>query len=355
MKSASQHPFVFKGSTMKMTRIPVIDISPFLEGDETGKRRVASEMNRACEEIGFFLLTGHGVAQDQIDKVYRDAEAFFLQPVDRKLSIRQPAPGISRGYTPLAGESLSATLGNKAPGDLKEMVDMGPVDVPADHYYSRPEAGNHFHPNLWPAQPEAFRADMEAYYRRMNRLANDLMALFAVALDLPEDFFFDKLDKNISALRLICYPEQKEAPVPGQLRSGAHTDYGTLTILTSNKAAGGLQAQHRDGYWVDVTPEPGSFVINIGDAMQVWTNDRWVSTLHRVVNPPAELASTARRQSLVFFHQPNYDAIIQTLPSCYGAGRPKRYEPVTFGDHWTRKWLVSKNPSPAHDAEAVAS
>jgi isopenicillin N synthase-like dioxygenase len=204
---------------MKMHQIPVIDIAPFLQGDPEGRRQVAHEMNRACEEIGFFMVKGHGVAQDLIDETYRTAEAFFHLPLEEKLTIRQPAPHISRGYTPLAGESLSASLGEKAPGDLKEMVDMGPIDVPGGEYYSRPEAANHFEPNLWPAQPENFRPVMERYYRRMNRLANDLMAIFALALDLPEDFFFDKIDKSLSALRLICYPEQKEPPVPGQLRS----------------------------------------------------------------------------------------------------------------------------------------
>ncbi len=331
---------------MRMVHVPLIDIGPFLRGEEEGKRRVAEEINRACEEIGFFLVTGHGIDQAQIDRTYQKAEAFFDQPVAAKLAIRQPAPDISRGYTPLAGESLAASLGKQSPGDLKEMVDMGPIDVPGGDYYTRPEAANHFAPNLWPERPGDFRSVMESYYRRMNRLANDLMAIFALALELPEDFFFDKLDKNLSALRIICYPEQKSAPVPGQLRSGAHTDYGTLTILMSNKAVGGLQARHRDGYWVDVIPEPGTFVINIADAMQVWTNDRWVSTLHRVVNPPAELAGEAgrsRRQSLVFFHQPNYDALIDTLPSCFGAARPRKYEPMTFGEHWTRKWMATKN------------
>jgi isopenicillin N synthase-like dioxygenase len=327
---------------MTMTNIPIIDIAPFLDGSPAGKREVAAALNRACEDIGFFMIKGHGVSPEMIDRTYATAEAFFHLPVGEKLKIRQPAPEISRGYTPLAGEALSAGLGEAAPGDLKEMIDMGPVEVPGGEYYTRPQAGNHFHPNLWPAAPDGFRPVMETYYRRMNRLANDLMAIFAHALDLPEDFFFDKLDKNLSALRIICYPEQKEPPKPGQLRSGAHTDYGTLTILMSNKAAGGLQAQHRDGYWVDVMPEPGCYVVNIGDAMQVWTNDRWVSTLHRVVNPAAELADTARRHSIVFFHQPNYDAIIDTLPSCYGPEKPKHYAPVTFGEHWTRKWMATK-------------
>ena len=325
-----------------MINIPLIDIAPFLQGAPEGKQKVADEINRACEEIGFFMIDGHGVDQSMLRKTYDTADAFFRLPEEEKLKIKQPAPTISRGYTPLMGESLSASLGKKAPGDLKEMIDMGPVDVPGGEYYTRPEAGDHFHSNLWPHQPAEFRPVMEAYYRRMNRLANDLMAIFAHALELPETYFFDKLDKNLSALRIICYPNQTVAPEPGQLRSGAHTDYGTLTILMSNRAAGGLQAFHRDGYWVDVMPQPGHYVINIGDAMQVWTNDRWVSTLHRVVNPPAEVAATSRRNSIVFFHQPNYDAVIDTLPSCVSSDRPRKYESVTFGEHWTRKWMATK-------------
>jgi isopenicillin N synthase-like dioxygenase len=325
-----------------MTDIPVIDISPYLQGSPEGGREVANQINKACQEIGFFIIVGHGVDQPSVDRTYRTASDFFQLPVEDKLRIRQPDPSISRGYTPLKGESLSAGLGMGAPGDLKEMIDMGPVDIPGGEYYERPEAGHHFHPNLWPERPEGFEQTMKSYYRRMNRLANDLMGLFALALDLPEDFFYDKLDRNMSALRIICYPEQAEAPEPGQLRSGAHTDYGTLTILMSDQAAGGLQARHRDGYWVDVTPQPGSYVVNIGDVMQIWTNDRWVSTLHRVVNPPVELASTARRHSVVFFHQPNYDAVIETLPSCFGPLEPRKYDSFTYAEHWTRKWMATK-------------
>lgn len=323
----------------KMLNIPEIDISPYLESDREGTLRVAGEISRACTEIGFFTIVGHGVAQDQIDRTYAAASDFFHLPVEDKLKIRQPAPSISRGYTPMKGESLGG-MGSAA--DLKEMIDMGPVDVPGGEYYERPEAGNHFYPNPWPEQPEGFEEVMKSYYRRMNRLANDLMGLFALALDLPEEFFYDKLDKNMSALRIICYPEQTEPPEPGQLRGGAHTDYGTLTILMSDQSSGGLQAQHRDGYWVDVVPKPGSYVINIGDIMQNWTNDRWVSTVHRVVNPPSDLANTSRRHSVVFFHQPNYDALIETLETCVSGDNPAKYEPVTYGDHWTSKWMATK-------------
>lgn len=327
---------------MKMTSIPVIDIAPFLAGTPEGREQVAAQIRQAGEEIGFFLIKGHGVDQDLIDDTYAAASSFFRLPVDDKLTIRQPPGNIPRGYTPFKGETLAASLGKAAPGDLKEMIDIGPVDVPVGEYYSGPEAGYYFYKNLWPEKPAGFQGTMETYYRRMNRLANDLMAIFAHALDLPENFFFDKLDKNISALRLICYPEQDQAPEPGQLRSGAHTDYGTLTILMADKATGGLQAQHRDGYWVDVTPEPGTYVVNIGDIMQIWTNDRWVSTLHRVVNPPSDVADTSRRHSIVFFHQPNYDSIIETLPSCFSADNPSKYGAITYKEHWNYKWNATK-------------
>lgn len=327
---------------MTMTSIPLIDISPFIHGGIEEKNAVARQVKESCEQIGFFLIKGHGVDQDLIDRTYNAAADFFRLPASEKLQIKQPSPEVARGYTPFKGETLSASLGKAAPADLKEMVDMGPVDVPSGAYYSGDQAGHFFADNLWPAKPSGFRDTMETYYRRMNRLANDLMAIFAHALDLPENFFFDKLDKNISAVRLICYPEQQEPPEPGQLRGGAHTDYGTLTILMSDKAAGGLQAQHRDGYWVDVTIEPGTYVVNIGDIMQIWTNDEWVSTMHRVVNPPLELADTSRRHSVVFFHQPNYDARIETLPSTYDAAHPRRYEPIEYHEHWNRKWMATK-------------
>lgn len=327
---------------MTMTAIPTIDLEPFLAGDPAGRRAVAAEINRACQEIGFFLIRGHGIEPALIEATIAAAAEFFRLPAAEKLLIRQPGPEIARGYTPFKGETLSAGLGEAAPADLKEMIDMGPVDVPGGPYYAA--GGSHFAANLWPARPPAFRTRMEAYYRRMNGLADRLMEAFALALDLEPAFFQDKLDRNMSALRVICYPEQHEPPEPGQLRGGAHTDYGTLTILTSDQVAGGLQARHRDGYWVDVALEPGSYVVNIGDIMQIWTNDRWVSTLHRVVNPPRDRATSSRRHSIVFFHQPNYDARIEVLPSCLSAERPGRYAALTYQEHWLGKWLATKNP-----------
>jgi isopenicillin N synthase-like dioxygenase len=175
------------------------------------------------------------------------------------------------------------------------------------------------------------------------------MRIFALALDLPERFFADKTDRHISGLRVVHYPDQPSLPLAGQSRAGAHTDYGAVTILRSDDAPGGLEVLSRRGQWAAVAPAPGAFVLNIGDLMMRWTNDRWVSTLHRVANPPPESGACSRRLSLVFFHQPNYDAVIECLPTCTSAANPPRYAPVTSGQHRLAKFLkgVGAAPQPA--------
>ncbi|WP_338422277.1 2OG-Fe(II) oxygenase family protein [Acetobacter musti] len=161
---------------------------------------------------------------------------------------------------------------------------------------------------------------------------------------MPEEIFLNAHRRNISALRLICYPES-QTPLATPTRGGAHTDYGSLTILTADNATGGLQAKLRSGNWVDVSPQPGQFAINIGDIMPVWSNDRWVSTPHRVVAPPASDRSRSRRHSIVFFHQPDPDARIAPLPACIASGETAHYPPATYGDHWRHKWLSTRQQS----------
>jgi isopenicillin N synthase-like dioxygenase len=167
----------------------------------------------------------------------------------------------------------------------------------------------------------------------MEALAATLMRGFALGLGMPEGFFDDKVDRHITNFSVLHYPAQAEPPLPGQLRAGAHTDYGSLTILKTDAAAGGLQVQAPEGGWIDVPHLPDAFVVNLGDLMAEWTNDRWVSTLHRVVNPPRSAGSAARRLSMAFFHQPNYDAVIECLPTCIAADRPARYGRTTSGEH----------------------
>jgi len=321
-----------------LTSVPVIDVAPFLCGGEAERRDVARVIGSACEDIGFFTIVGHGVDDALVRRMSDVSRAFFDLPVDDKQRVRRPRPEQSRGYIGLGEENLSYSVGRDTT-DLKEFFAIGPVDVPDEPYYRAPAAYPSFAPNVWPEKPAELRAIYTEYYRAMERLAAHLMRAFALALALREDFFRDATDRHISGIRVVNYPDQPEAPAAGQLRAGAHSDYGALTILKSENVPGGLEVLNRGGEWVGVAPVPGAFVINLGDLMMHWTNDRWISTLHRVVNPPRDAALGSRRQSIVFFSQPNYDALIECLPGCSSADNPAKYAPVTSGEHRLRKFL----------------
>jgi isopenicillin N synthase-like dioxygenase len=316
--------------------VPIVDIGPFLADDPIGRRSVPQAVARACEGVGFFTIMGHGVEPEMIRAADGAARQFFDLPSNEKRLAR--STDMSRGYRGIGNEALAGTRAGQTPPDLKEVFFLGPPDFPHDAYHDVPQARPYFIENVWPASLVAFRPAITAYYRAMEKLASDLMRIFALALDLPELFFADKMDRHISAMRIIIYPEQTHAPLPGQLRAGAHSDYGTLTILLGENQPGSLQVYTRSGEWMDVFIPPQSFVINIGDLMMRWTNDRWVSTLHRVVNPPEPIAAKARRLSLVFFHYPNYDAEVACIPACADAANPPRYSAVKAGHYRNQKF-----------------
>lgn len=321
-----------------LTTVPVIDIAPFLGGAPAERQAVARAIGRACEDIGFFTIVGHGIDAPLVRRMYDVSRAFFDLPMAAKQRVRRPKPEQSRGYIGVGEENLAYGVGRDTI-DLKEFFAIGPVDVPDEPYYRAPAAYPSFAPNVWPERPPELRAIYVEYYRAMERLAGRLMRAFALALGLPEEFFSDKTDRHISGIRVINYPDQPQAPAAGQLRAGAHSDYGALTILKAENVPGGLEVLNRAGEWVAVAPVADSFVINLGDLMMHWTNDRWISTLHRVANPPRDAALGSRRQSIVFFYQPNYDALIECLPGCCGPDHPAKYAPVTSGEHRLRKFL----------------
>ncbi|MCC7275395.1 MAG: isopenicillin N synthase family oxygenase, partial [Alphaproteobacteria bacterium] len=318
---------------MRGPGVPVIDLAPFRSGDASARRAIGVAVDRACREVGFLTVVGHLVPDGLVARTQAAARAFFDLPVAEKAAVRRAAPAFNRGWGAVGEESLAKSLGVGAPADYKEYLGIGPVDVDDDPYFHRPEAFPHFAENRWPARPTDLRPAFTAYFRAMERLAAELMAAFATALDLPDGFFADKIDRQCGSLRAINYPAQAAGPADGQLRAGAHTDYGSLTILKTEDRPGGLQVRRADGVWIDVAPTPESFIVNIGDLMAMWTNDRWISTLHRVANPPADAAERSRRLSLVFFHQPNYDALIECLPSCRDADHPAKHPPITSGAH----------------------
>ena len=323
---------------MRSETVPVIDISPYLSGDEVGKAQVSKAVAEACTTIGFFAISGHGVPQDIIEDLREASHAYFEQPEDVKRADMHPVPDTPRGFRELAGEALGRTVVPDATPDLKEFYHYGPQTWPDEPYFTGDEGRDYFIPNTWPDEPAAFRKAALAYYEEMNRLAVDVIHIVALALGLPETWFDDKTDKHATAARLNYYPLLKDGPPAGHIRAGEHTDYGMLTILMGEDEPGGLQVRTRKGDWIDVETRPDFFIINIADQLMRWTNDTWLSNMHRVVNPAAASKPTRGRLSVGYFFQPNYDAVIECIPTCTGPGNPPKYAPVVAGKYRDLKY-----------------
>lgn len=296
-------------------RIPIIDISPFEAGTTNERNEVAEQISIACEETGFFVIVGHGIQSDLIERLRISARMFFDMPEAAKRDTGRTGD-VMGGlmYFPFRTESLGAAAGDSAPEDLKETLDFG----------------LRFLGDSWPFDLPDLQDACLAYQMALGDLAKRLRTIFMAALGLPENFLEDRFDDDLSSLRILNYPEPTEPPSPGQLRAGVHADYGVLTILHTEDSPGGLQVQAKDGAWIDVVSVPNAFVVNIGDAMMRWTNDRWASTLHRVINPPADSQGSTRRLSIAYFSNPDGDAMIECLPGFSDADNPARYDPITY-------------------------
>ncbi|HEV3177357.1 MAG TPA: 2-oxoglutarate and iron-dependent oxygenase domain-containing protein [Stellaceae bacterium] len=318
--------------------IPVIDLSEALDHGGAGRRRLAARLDRTCREIGFFTLVGHGAPSAVLDELRERANAFFALPLEEKQRAAHPVPTTPRGYRALGIEALSYGNERLTPPDLKEYYHFGREAWPDEPYFTGAEGQRYFIRNLWPERPEGFREAARRYYGEMERIVGELMRLAALGLGVDEHFFDDKIDRHITAMRLNFYPAQGAPPLPGQLRAGEHTDYGTFTILNGESAPGGLEVLTRGGDWLHVETEPSSFVVNIGDLLMRWTNDRWVSNAHRVVNPPPSAAADTQRLSIAFFHHPNYDASIE----CIADPGEAKYPPVRSGDYRDLKYRQTR-------------
>ena len=319
--------------------VPVIDISSYFRGSEADKRALARRIDEACRTIGFLVISGHGVPTGLGERMHGISRAFYDLPDGAKRRYISPDQRNYRGYFALGGLAAAYSLDDRrAAPDYREMYVVGRVGIdPHDGYYTGERAGRIFPPNIWPDDVVAgFSSVWSDYYREMERLARAMMHLCALALDLPETWFDDKIDKHMSTMAVTNYPDQDKEPLPGQLRAGAHTDYGALTLLKSENKPGSLEVLNKAGEWEQVPMLPDTYVVNIGDLMARWTNDRWVSTMHRVGNPPRDKAKDSRRQSLIYFFHPNYNASIECIPSCRKDVAPK-YPPITTGEHLMSK------------------
>lgn len=297
---------------------------------------VGREFDETLREVGFFQIVDHGIDQSVADRCWNSAREFFDLPLEEKLSVRRPESGLF-GYFPMKTESLAASRGDVVPSDLKESFNMGPGPYPGHSPIDEDEAAALAEVH-WPAALPSMKAAWGGYFAEAAKLSRRLMSMFALGLGLPDNYFDEKVNLSPSALRAINYPEQDSPPEKDQLRAGAHTDYGILTILRQELGQAGLQVfDSKSDDWVDIAPVDGALVINIGDLMARWTNDRWTSTLHRVANPDAGKSGSSRRQSMPFFFNANYSAVVECLPSVLAAGEKPKYEPVLAGPHLSGK------------------
>ncbi len=326
---------------MQHEPVPAIDLAPFLSGRD--KAAVVSEFRAACQQIGFVVVCGHGLPEGLIDRAFAQSRAFFDLPPEVKRVATPDIAGQQRGYHGLATRNLGRTLGADVPPDLRESFFLGPIDDHRAHYAFMPEAVASYAPNILPARPPAFAATMIELYRGFERLSQDLLRVFALALELPETWFADKIGRHFSIMSSHHYPPLTEPPRPGQLRTGAHTDFGAMTILAMTDAAGGLEVRMPDGAWVPVIARADELVVNLGDMMARWTNGRWASTVHRVANPPVISLAASRRQSIGYFMHPDYDAPIGCIPTCVEAGTLPRFPEITAGAHIHDKIAQSHN------------
>ncbi len=321
--------------------VPVIDLAPFISGDSGTRIQVAKELGWAAETLGFVIVSGHGIDPLIGTALRHSALEFFDLSLEEKLTIRRPKNDQNRGYIPYGEETLVRMAGGDSPPDYKEVFAIGPDSIPDEPYFTGPGSYPSFAPNLWPTTPESLRPRMLTYWRSMERLMRIIAEALAISLSLPADTFADILDRtHTSQLRLLHYPAVSRDPESGQLRAGAHTDVGMMTILRNDPVPGGLQIKMRDGSWIDAPAVDDSFILNIGDLLMRWSNDRLVSTAHRVVLPPVDAGENSRRLSIGFFVGPRYNAMVECLPTCCNPGDRPKYAPISVHDYRTNRFAA---------------
>lgn len=310
--------------------VPVVDLTGFRSGTAAQRADVVAQVGAACRDIGFLVVRGHGVPAATIAAMYDVTARFFALPGQVK---RQCTP---QGWDQYAGfaDVERGNLGRTGPPALGEMFHVNRYDdADAAIAAGMPaELAAGLAPNLWPRRPAGFEAVWRAYYAAMEDLASTMASVFAAALGLPDDWFAPALDGHLSNLAGNWYPPQLHEPEPGQLRNGEHVDFSLLTLLYQDDAPGGLEVRSADGDWRPVPPVPGTYVVNLGDLMNRYTDDRWLATPHRVVNPPAEQRHRGR-VSIPYFVMPAWDAEVACAPSCLPADGAPRYAPVLAGPH----------------------
>lgn len=315
--------------------IPVIDIADLSSDRPDARRAVARRICDAAETVGFLYVSGHGIPPERFERLFAETRRFFALPREAKERLSLRHSHSRRGYLAELEENFNRHLDTV--GDLKEGISIG-IDLPDDDpdvVARKPLHGG----NMWPDDLPGWREFINLYMDDMLGLGRRLMRGFALGLGLDERYFEPMLAKPISNLRLLHYPPQAVRPLAANQRGcGEHCDYGCLTMLVQDEI-GGLEVQTRAGEWLPATPIPGTVVVNIGDMLMRWSNDRFRSTPHRVTNP----MQVDRYSAGVFFH-PSFDTLLECLPGCHDAANPPRYAPKTAGAHFVERLNAAYPP-----------
>jgi isopenicillin N synthase-like dioxygenase len=300
--------------TTSFTSVPIVDINGLHSPDRAERDRVAGELGKAASEVGFLYVSGAGVDDTLFERMLAATKEFFALPLEVKMRSYIGLSRCHRGYVPSGEEGLATGM-----PELKEAFDTA-LDLPADdpdYLAGNPMLG----PNTWPELP-GFAEAVTAYYRAVLDVGHRLLWAFAVALGEDPDTFSKHATKTPSQLRLIHYPYNPDA-VDGE-GIGAHTDYECFTLL--KPTAPGLEVMNGEGEWIDVPPVPGTFVVNIGDMLELWTNGAYVATSHRVRKVKEE------RYSFPLFFNVDYHTEVKPLPQF--ASRDSKQRPaLRAGEH----------------------
>ncbi len=305
-----------------MKSIPIIDFAGTLAGDPAARARTVAAVYEACTQIGFFYITGHGIPQDLIDDTFAASREFYDIPDDRKTDVLVN-PNF-RGHKPL--EMQTGFKEERTKGGA-EIYTVG-LDVPADSGLTG-QLG--YGPNPWPAAMPSFQPRVMAYFEAVRAVGAEVMAVIAESLDIDPKFFEKHYQYPTSTCVLLHYPPLP-ADAPLETSSGPeHTDWGSLTMLYQDNC-GGLEVRNRDNEWVQAPPIEGAFVLNIGDQLQRWSNDRLVSTPHRVRN-----RSGKERYSIATFHNPQSNALVD--PRDLGVTDAEcKHPPILAGEYIASRW-----------------
>ncbi|KAI0754477.1 Clavaminate synthase-like protein [Daedaleopsis nitida] len=312
-------------SAEAFNHIPIIDLKDVDNPDPTVRKALGDEVRKACMNVGFLYVKDHGIPEETTEKALEFSKAFFSLSDEKKMELDIRKTTNFKGYNAI----MTSNNDPANDGDLHEGFEFGWEELDAKvNDDKRANDGAMAGANVWPTELPGFREAVLNYYHAAVTLGRKMFPLFALALDLPENFFDDKTKNAAAIMRVLHYPPQTGPVDDRVIGIGAHTDFECFTILWQEPGIQALQVLNKQKQWIDAPPIPGTLVVNLGDQFARWTNDVFKSTVHRAIN-----RSGVRRYSIPLFFGTDYDVKLEPIPSCISPERPPKYEVVTAGDY----------------------